>query len=172
VLSAAEVFAGNLADELTFDGVDNGYLDMSIDGYVADADKNNSADLVDAATTGDLVISTYTKSFTGVLNAASAREACAADTTCEAFESCQLQQDVLNDCQANTVCVQRVGEKQGGESCTNGQQCRSGACLATHKCLEICANDADCNSGLGCSDNTVNVPVTTDLSAPVTACGM
>ncbi len=171
VLEAADSFATGLLNDLTFGGVDNGYLQMSVGGILADDDHNLATDLIDGGSSGDLIISSYTAAFTGEVAGTIPREACSADTTCEAFESCQLKTNVLNDCEGDTVCVQRVGEKTGGESCSQGKQCRSGVCLATNKCLEVCAQDTDCNTGLGCSDAPVTVPLG-DLDVPVSACGM
>lgn len=161
-----------LLNDLAFGGVDNGHMTMTVDGIMADADKNLSTDLIEAGIAGNLVISTYPSGdFDGEMTADVARTACVSDGGCQAFETCQPKAHVLNDCAGRQVCVQRVGAKVGGQVCSNNNQCESGVCLASHKCLEICEADTDCASGLSCGDTQILVPLSSEVSVPVFACG-
>jgi hypothetical protein len=160
--------------DLTWNGSDNSYFTMGIDGVLADADLDLRTDKITGGVSGKLHLDDSSSDFTGDLFGDIERRACLKDAVCTAYEACRAAVDVLDDCAARLVCMPRVGDRVAGQNCSAQSQCKSGVCLGTGvtaTCFTTCEQNADCPSALACGQEAADVTVTPTVSLTANACG-
>ncbi|MDP7040535.1 MAG: hypothetical protein QGI45_15360 [Myxococcota bacterium] len=183
--SAIMAIATQLENEilaLNYGGTEDDYFMANINAVIADDDHDLQADMLEGSTSGSLYLDGEPASFTGTFRGAvnsvtredeqvALRGNCEADATCAEYESCQLKINVLDTCQADQVCIQRVGQLSEGANCNSDQQCLSGLCLEGQGCFTACSADEDCGENVSCAMEVVDISLGDLASRTVNACG-
>jgi hypothetical protein len=102
----------------------------------------------DASTLG----STFTQR-----NGAVCTRVCCTSADCIAGSVCYAAGTGGSYCVPSSMLAGRAatpGSAVGGVTCSSNSDCRSGLCGASHKCLDSCCSDGECQNGTLCALNT------------------
>jgi len=117
------------------------------------------------STTGD------SSAMSGTLMAEEMLPACKSDSDCEGNTTCQIKVGLVDECQERLRCTRNVGNRDGGQQCSNDSYCKSGYCMSNSKCFSACETNGDCpGSAYTCMPDYTDFDFGNGYHADVNAC--